>query len=985
MMTIKRLTVLMATLILLAGNSLAAIPLFQNFGTLTNVPQIDATAFANHGLFQVFSTLPFDTQNTLNFTNTGLMQGFPGFRFDYVSTARLRRPAANFLNSFDARIDAVGGGQFIPTFGTTGGLTVGTGLENAQILVSATNIINRGRLTVDPSGLIRLDGQNVNLERSSVGVLPFIGGLGSASPTNFIPDVGILDLYWGLNVDGSVAFGPNGLVRTNRGSTNFTVRTPPHRVTNAIGGFVTSLTLTNGVGFTFTNAITSSNWVVQAAFIQTSDPDLKVDVKFAPSPILTNVFKTIAVEFSKLETNVLDGGNFVTHVYLLDRLASDTNYFSLTNLVRGNTRRPANYDITRVTPPEFVAGVSGNSTNPAPAIHNNSYSNAIVTNIYSAYGFTVTNVAANLPNIPGVSITNMPGRVEIDADNLNMARARLRGEGLVSVKTRNLLSTSNTVVDVQNLTYDLTSPSGNLLIKGLAKDTIERVAGDCFVWSGMWTNQTGMLVTNTIPDPNNPGGMTNEVVTNVIDIAIHVLVVDASRVFTEQPVFVHDLKARSTNVVIGDTLRLVNTIRVEAENLTVITNAQFLFGGGIPDWKAGNFVGLKNFVNDGTVFLPGSAQIGSDRPESYASIANHGDFLAFNASFRTLYFENTGSIQVDTGFPPFLPGAGTIVIEAGTARLEDGSFDAGADIQIGVNDLKMRNHKITTGQSFILTATNSVADSGEPTNNIIRSEGFHLFRKPALGDLLGTSFESTAPIFLSIPHTWTGEDRGPKPAGFQNNAAIGRLVLKGAFDSQFLFRGTNGPKALYVDFLELGTNVVGDIENAIRIEPSLVIYFADANVSVDRLNGLFPDVFAPQGRLRWVSEFAGPNSSVDVVSRAQNNTIRVNRALRESTTIDSDGDGIVNNLDAFPFDPDVRGAGVAMAGVTFNKQSSTVSFSWDADPGATYAIEYSTDLSSPNWKPMSEYTNTSKAPRRAEFQDKISPGSPQRYYRIRPR
>src|SRR6185436_16441286 len=70
-------------------------PLFENFGIIDTSqpsPQIDALAFANYGTFtvttspsltdfpytqvgipQAFTIIPYDFQNTLNFTNTGSM------------------------------------------------------------------------------------------------------------------------------------------------------------------------------------------------------------------------------------------------------------------------------------------------------------------------------------------------------------------------------------------------------------------------------------------------------------------------------------------------------------------------------------------------------------------------------------------------------------------------------------------------------------------------------------------------------------------------------------------------------------------------------------------------------------------------------------------------------------------------------------------------------------------------------------------------
>src|SRR6266487_2841301 len=102
-------------------------PIYENFGlasyrydSRTNPPpQIDATVFANYGLFSITNVydpvstgiiqpgvasifplpppinLPFDVQDMLYFTNRGVMEALYGFRFDQVTSSG-RRPAASF-------------------------------------------------------------------------------------------------------------------------------------------------------------------------------------------------------------------------------------------------------------------------------------------------------------------------------------------------------------------------------------------------------------------------------------------------------------------------------------------------------------------------------------------------------------------------------------------------------------------------------------------------------------------------------------------------------------------------------------------------------------------------------------------------------------------------------------------------------------------------------------------------------------------------
>ena len=100
------------------------------------------------------------------------------------------------------------------------------------------------------------------------------------------------------------------------------------------------------------------------------------------------------------------------------------------------------------------------------------------------------------------------------------------------------------------------------------------------------------------------------------------------------------------------------------------------------------------------------------------------------------------------------------------------------------------------------------------------------------------------------------------------------------FPPLFFFAGLGGGNALYVDVLDL-SNLL-DYQNELQINPDLVIYFAAAKLAFtppftngvpqqteEYLDGQF------EGRLRWVRDFAGPNSSIAVVSNGV--SILVNR------------------------------------------------------------------------------------------------------------
>lgn len=501
----------------------------------------------------------------------------------------------------------------------------------------------------------------------------------------------------------------------------------------------------------------------------------------------------------------------------------------------------------------------------------------------------------------------------------------------------------------------------------------------------MWTNQSTLIAPtgNQIPDPADPMAMIDEIATNTIDIGFHVFVVDSSQVITRLPVQTARFAARSGNVVIGDTLQIVESMFIDATNLVVTSTGDITLGPDAPDWNSVNVPNLLNLVNEGSIVISDTAFLGTNRFRPYASVVNRGTIGAYALSIRADMFENSGMIVTDPG-SFFSLGTGTIGIEARTVRLDGGALIAPGAIRIGATDLMMEEATIESDQPVVLVITNSVADGGLPDGNAIVSEGFHLLQRPLAGDFLGTVFESSGPPFLEVMHTWAGEDRGPTASGFVNNATIGHLILNGQTDTLFRFRGARPfGNALYVEFLELQGNVPFDVASSIFVDPNMVIYFADSNVPADQLNGLFADTFAPEGRLRWVPSFAGANSSAQVMLESENRLVSMNRSLRQSATIDTDGDGIVNRDDPFPLDANATGR-IGVNGIAYDKQTGTLSFSWDAQPGQAYVVEFSSSLTSPNWQVLSQHSNSGAAISAIRAQDRVPPDATQRYYRVRP-
>ena len=133
----------------------------------------------------------------------------------------------------------------------------------------------------------------------------------------------------------------------------------------------------------------------------------------------------------------------------------------------------------------------------------------------------------------------------------------------------------------------------------------------------------------------------------------------------------------------------------------------------------------------------------------------------------------------------------------------------------------------------------------------------------------------------------------------------------------------------------------------------MTIYYAQAMLNgfsvAEKLNGL------NGGHLRWVPQYAGHFSSVTLVYGGA--TITVNAALRNSTDIDSDGDGINNAYDPTPFF--LPSQMMFSLSLTNKPLPHTPLLRWRSVPASTNYVQYTTNLLSGNWQTLTTLTNGS--------------------------
>jgi hypothetical protein len=430
---------------------------------------------------------------------------------------------------------------------------------------------------------------------------------------------------------------------------------------------------------------------------------------------------------------------------------------------------------------------------------------------------------------------------------------------------------------------------------------------------------------------------------------------------------VQQFRASATNIVMNDQANVVLELQLKGESFTL--NGQMSILGGITDWRYTNAPGLRYFTNYGSLSVANEAHFGDDAPQPYMAFVNRGTIQSAGQDISSDYVE-LGGTNVSIS---------SLDIFALDGKVDNGRLITGGDIAIWTGTLKLQNALFNSGNRIHLTVTNALFDNGPLSGNtLIARDGFFLHTKPsgvAFSDLLGTTFQSSAPNFAAVGHLWAAQDYGPNNSGFSNNVAIGRLVLSPeGFDPFFAFTGTGLGNGLYVDHLDLSQ--LNDYANQLQIDPNIVIYYAAASLSFTPPNNQTPEEYLDGqfgGHLRWVRTFAGPNSSVDVLVNG-NQTIQVNRALRNSRLIDSDSDGVPNFFDLSPFD------GLMIA---IQPQASPAGYqiSWIAAPQTAYRVEYRTDFAGGPWSILLQTTNTASVSQPWSVLDTNVSGG-QRQYRV---
>lgn len=944
-------------------------------------PQIDARAFVNQALFSVGSyPLPFETQNTLYFTNkgSGVMTGFVGFRFNYfISSNAVNLPADTFVNN--------------------GKIT-----GDPYLIISATNVVNTGLLMSGSAGLIHIDGNNVNLSRSGLraGEVSENQGViisdGRNTGTNYINAAGVSDYWWGVGTNNNL--GTNGRPITFGGfggsGENFDVPftiSPLHQVRLIQFGRL----FTNFVQLPFFGNF----GVYTAAAYTNSAPngDRYISVVFYPTNNITTNFNTTVlfspsfggpsvaiVGISMTDYDIVLQSNISSYIYLIDNSATVTN-FTLYRQIGTNTFRPNVFELTRGIPFETFFAVPGNTEFTNTLLYNPDYVTNTVNVLYAGYAALVneTNVSVspliinqfgNVVANPAISDpTNSTGRIEIETKDLNISNARIRAERFLGIKASNLISNRLAQVDAPIINYDIGTTNRTLELSNIVSATVNRLSGTIAAYSAVWTNQFVNTVTNIV---FTNGVFSNVVVTLTNTAHFHVLIVD-NRLLAAKPVILHEFAVRATNAVLYDNLMISKSVYFDSAGLRIGRSAVGVGGLALPvnsDWSSANFPNLLSLTNEGYITLTGSGYFYGFTTSTnktnglilrpYERIINSGTITGATFVIKTTNLLNSGVWDA---------AQGVISIEAGRTVLSGGSFSSKADLSITGRDLLLSNSVIIAGNNgrgaLVLNITNSLTDGGQNSTNYIRvNDGLTIVGNPVNGDLRSTIIESRAEQFAEVVHTFSGKDLGLTGAGFNNNLAIGYLILDGSDLSRFILRGAGSNNAVYVDYIEFKNNAT-NYTTAIYIETNLTVYFANANLPVRKLNGAFG------GRLRWIPNYLGRYSTT-YIALPNGVMAPYNSAALNQSDLDSDRDGIPNLYDPTPVPTD------ADINMTVNVLASGIrQVSWNSLARSTNWLEVTTNVIGGQWQTLTNFVNSGKTVR-ASYVD-VSTNGAMRFYRVK--
>lgn len=1033
----KAATTAMAVWLGVASAGAQGAPLFRNFGTLTFPPAtpVDAARVENHGTITVSGTTLWDTQNTLNFINTGGMSSSSGFRFDYLHD--------EFLPWFNTRRDPLQGFTNSGTIHTTG-----------ELLISATNIHNfAGLLSTGRGGHVLLSAPNGHIElfnsrvRSADGGDQFNSTEGfelvnnNGVPTDFVNPENVVNQYWGgTNGAGFLSLptmslggisGSSSYAITNRGgirSSDF-LSIFPAVDTNfpTIPGY--SMFLRTNL-FPEDLGANPRVWrqMIQAVFVQTNLPNSpEIGVRFGNGLFVDGyIANEVTVGFRLQDFDPISGQIMDRYLTLTDRLPTEVdnrnNPTAFTgpqsfprDFVREDTFRPSSYLVQRTdgflgfnlfpeVPVAFDPDLFYNpgirfGTNQIPANLGAEFATNRVRHAFAAYQFTVTPRDVPPGASTGVDVltgdvlndqyndaTNSPGRVDIEAATLDLGNATIRAENTINITASNITDMVGTRFDAQHVNINIPSTNGSFVLSNTFPGRVARFNGQVSVWSGLY--QVNIFATNTVF-----GGITNIpgfpplTGANRIETTYHVMVVDLDNFVLNTTgfgglggFFFSTTSQLSTNQPVDLPRLKVMSQNVELHDTNRITRELFLGGECLIIGTNGQFSlsdGLQTFgVNNAPRLICVTNFGGISIPQQ----ANFG-FDRFDASFNPLPYSNIvnhGTLSAGNLLfrSDYFGNTSNLVATGGSVFIEAATNRLAGGLLYGTDRVVMSGGELVTSNATIF-AFNGMDLS---ISNRLSDQGItnNWFTSGGLN-------VNVKPIKGDLLATRL---EATAPTNLNRTiiwAAEDRGDDPSGYNNNLALRELvlNGEPGSVFRFRGAGaanalylntitlTNNATNYASAITVDPNIKVYFANANVPPDKLTNAFP------GRLFWVTTntAAGPMVTLPASLSTQISISSSQLQTLFAGNPDVDNDGLPNEIDTTPL------SGFTLNDVrVINLPPQTAVVTWQGVAGWTYFLEYRDSLDASFWTVLK--TTIPASTGNVTELDTLPPKG-QRFYRVR--
>ena len=274
------------------------------------------------------------------------------------------------------------------------------------------------------------------------------------------------------------------------------------------------------------------HWYGQGIFVLNRNSSVTVTPKVSPSdgryggPAM-GPFHSSVLEIKTSVTNKVEEVNETSTIYAISELGNIyTAATLLTNMqttVASPTSLPSSIVLSRNINKEFEEGLSVNSSIEAfPFMGTFGAGNTANPTVnWATYGIRFTNVLSrselttettinidgNVDSFGHVVEQIQPGSVVIEAKNLNLEATKIRAEGNLKIKSDNLISSKNAILDCQNISLDIGSTGRLLIIEDLIADEVYRFGGSLELYEATW-DDTRVVTRFNDADPPEPEDVT---------------------------------------------------------------------------------------------------------------------------------------------------------------------------------------------------------------------------------------------------------------------------------------------------------------------------------------------------------------------------------------------------------------------------------------------------------------------------------------------